>query len=174
MLLLGLLAASCASSASASDIEATQSVRLAYRDYRTRTHLVLVNDGYLVRHGIEGETFKQRRSEFYSRPRREVLPKVAEDEVMKGTVDYLFDQGFEQYAAAGEAPAETSAMGSSLEIRVDDSARFMSSYRGISEQELKSFVECVKVFTAVHSNIIQYQSVEGLLEFEQPIAPGRD
>ena len=174
MLLLGLLAASCASSAGASELDAPRSVRLAYRDYRTSTHLVLVNDRYLIEQGIEGETFKQRRSAFYSQLRRNVLPKVAEDEIVKGTVDFLFDQGFEQYATTGAAPAETSAMGASLEIRVDDSARFMSSYRGIGEQELRSFVECVKVFAAVHSNITQYQSVEGLLEFEQPIGPGRN
>jgi hypothetical protein len=171
--LLGLFAAACSSTGGA-HVDASEDVRLSFRDYRSGIQLVLINDRYLVAQGVEGATFKERRAGFYSVARSGTLPKVLEDEAMKPTVDYFLDQGFSKYAQAGTAPEQTSAMGASLEIQIGGRSRFMHSYKGMGEAELRTFSGLVKDFIALHGEIRQYQSVEGALEFEQPGTPGRD
>ncbi len=80
-LLASCLFAACTSSGSSDAVR--ESVRVAFRDLRGGgTPMVIVNDGFLIDSGIEGETPAGRRKEYYSMLRTGVQPKVASDELM--------------------------------------------------------------------------------------------
>ena len=93
----------CTSTGGGGGADRTKAARLSLRDYRTGTTLSIVNDGYIARLGVEGDTSAMRRVAFYSEKHADPNTKVTEDAVLVATIRQLEKEGFGRWASPGDS-----------------------------------------------------------------------
>lgn len=165
-LVLLLAGAACSSTGGGnrSDLDPAEPLAVTFRDYRSGIRVRVVNDGYLLSRGVEGETPELRRAAYYSSPEVDLMTKVATDLVAGKLIEFLEHQGFFEYADDGPAPPETAKadrLTTSIEVSVDGEARswlFERAWTSASPppREAKRYVVAKNGFLDLHGLIEQY------------------
>lgn len=164
---LALLAAACSSTGSSNDGAAA---RVQYRD-RSGQKLTILNDSWLIAHGVAGETPSMRRAAFASEVRQDVTMKVTEDELVAGLVEALESQGFAKYATSPSASA--APKGALLEVERDGRTRQFLASEGLPLEALRTFSDCRSIFIEVYNQIDFFQAADQSQLRLDPTAPKR-
>jgi hypothetical protein len=109
------------------------------------------------------------RAELYSRTMElnDAGTKITTTEVLDATVEFLHENGFEQYARTGAAPANAGSLGYRVfEIERNGKPRHWLVGRSSSDEERKQFRNCELNFTAVYNQVYQLQAVKERPDWE--------
>ena len=137
-----------------------QPILLVFTDYRTGARMELANESHTDR-------IKQ-----YSEPRSDANRKVQSDDLMKGLVAYLDDQGFSKDATPGDPPYMT---GGDLRWTLQITRPFGESY--VAESQTSSTREKLrlriysKAFLDTYNHTQAWQAVQiesGRMPFKGP------
>ena len=147
---LTLLLCACASSSSsgAGEDGPGTPLRVTYIHYKSGQRLELVNEAHTGR------------LEQYSAVRADASRKVQTNDVMNGLVEVLMENGFEERAQAGSAPADAGVMSWALEIEDDQSLRHMGPVRGVSPEDYKQQLRLAAAFVDTYNATYGLQAVE--------------
>lgn len=149
----------CSAPGGGAGADPSQAARLSLRDYRTDTTLSIVNDGYIARLGVEGETPAMRRVAFYSQKHADSTTKVTEDRVLLAAIRQLEKEGFDQWSSPGRSPEDSPSASSSIEIELASGARHFLRHAGLKANQAQAHLNCYQVFTEIYNVLEQYQSV---------------
>ena len=147
---LTLLLCACSSSSSAGgdEDELGTPLRVTYVHYKSGQRLELVNEAHTGR------------LEQYSAVRADASRKVQTNDVMRGLVEVLMDNGFEERAQAGAAPASTGVMSWALEIEDDQGLRHIGPMPGLTPEESHSLLRLAAAFVDTYNATYGLQAVE--------------
>ncbi len=149
----------CTSTGGGGGADRTKAARLSLRDYRTGTTLSIVNDGYIARLGVEGDTSTTRRVAFYSEKHADPNTKVTGDAVLVATIRQLEKEGFGRWASPGQSPADSASASSSIEVELAGGTRHFLRHPGLQENQARDHLACYRIFYEIYNVIEQYQSV---------------
>jgi hypothetical protein len=145
LLSIGLLLPACGSTGtseySKADITGIP-MTIKLIDYRSGLTVGLVNDSH-----------SDRLAE-YSEERNDAGIKVASDEIVATTIEYIEDQGYGKYAMRGLAPLRSTAYSKCLEIDDPQGVRYMAITDGSTDDEKivmqNSLVQLMSVYNLVY------------------------
>jgi len=146
LLLLGACSSSSASGDGA-DVPGTP-LRVTYIAYKSGQRLELVNEAHTGR------------LEQYSAVRADAARKVQTNDVMHGLVEVLEDNGFEERAQAGSAPANAGVMSWALEIEDDQGPRHIGPVPGMTAEENHKLRRLAAAFLDTYNATYGLQAVE--------------
>jgi hypothetical protein len=121
---------------------------ITLRDYTQNTKMTLVSDSMLVRMGIEGDTFEERRTAFYSSELGDNTTKACHNDAIAGLMQAFEDAGITAAAIDGPAPVTGNPRDNSIEITLDGSSRHVMKD---SSGDVLAFVQCMNSFVEVYN-----------------------
>ncbi len=160
LLCLSLFACSSTGGAGAdSGADESRAAKLSLYDYRTGTTLSIVNDAYITRLGVAGDTSALRRVAFYSQKHANQSTKVTEDRYLLATIDQLEKEGFARWSSQGQAPRDSLTASSSIEIELPSGTRYFLRHSGMQVNQARDHLACSQLAWEVFNFLEQYQSV---------------
>lgn len=148
--LVGLLALSCASSSSAvrsSDPSQDPPIRVTLIDYAQGQEFELVNPAHTDP------------VEYYSAMRNEASRKIVATEVMEALVEFLEDQGFNDYGQVGKVPP-VGNLSTVIEVEGPGGRAWWGIGRQTSAKERKRMRDSALNFLALYNEVTSYQRIE--------------
>jgi len=167
--LVGLLLAACSSGsahrATAVDAAAPGTpLRVTYISYTSGQRLELVNEAHTGR------------VEQYSKVRADASRKVQTNDVMRGLVEVLRDNGFNRFAVAGPAPDAEGVMAWALELEDGGEVTHVGAVPGLSAADGRTLLRLATAFVDTYNATYGLQAVKvkpGETPFSNPAADGR-
>jgi hypothetical protein len=157
--------ASCSSTGKAQVRDNVPPMRVMMRDFGGGFDLVILNDAWLVKQGIEGATPRERKTSFQSlrlKP-EDSTAKVYEDGVLDAYVQYIENElDLKKFMITGQAERVSVSFSTALEITEGNSVRHMGGGKNVQAtlDEKKRYWNARKAFTDIYNLQYSLQAVE--------------
>lgn len=162
---LGLSTASCGSTAGGKRTGPIPAMRVTMRDFRNGLTFVILNDAWLVKRGIEGDTVKERRLNFQSQSRsmEDSTAKVFEDAVVDAYIHHI-ETTLELHPLMLDGPIGTTSpiYSSAIEIVEGTNVRHVGGGAGYQStiEEKRNYWSARKAFTEIYNAQYSLQATE--------------
>ncbi len=140
-------------------------MRVTMRDFGGGFDLVILNDAWLVKQGIAGDTPQERKTAFQSQRLKpeDSTAKVYEDAVLDAYVQYIEnDLDQKRFMIKGPAGHTSVSFSTALEIMEGNSVRHVGGGKNVQAtiEEKKRYWEARSAFTEIYNAQFSLQAVE--------------
>jgi len=140
-------------------------MRVMMRDFGSGLDLIILNDAWLVRKGIEGATQRERKTNFQSNRvgMSDSTAKVYENGVLASYVQYIEnDLELKRFMSSGPCGTVSATYSTAIEVVEGDSVRHVGGGSGIftTRADAKQYWNARRAFADIYNAQYSLQAVE--------------